>query len=379
MANLFTPIKLRDLEIPNRIWLSPMCMYSAKDGMPNDWHFAHLAQYAMRRVGFLMTEATGISPLGRSTLMDTGIWNQSQVDAWRRIVEFTHSQGSKIGIQLWHAGQKGSTTSPWQGQDYVGIDQGGWLPSAPSAVAFGDLPVPHALTTTEIKEIIEDYRKAAVNSLAAGFDVVEIHGAHGYLVHSFLSPVTNKRSDEYGGSFENRTRFVKEVTAGIREVWPATHPLFLRISADDWMEDGWKVGDSARLAGELIGLGVDLMDCSSGGIKTDVSYPLSPGYQVDFAREIKEVSGMPTAAVGLITSARHANEIIQTGAADAVMLGRELLRNPNWALNAASELESELESELRGDAGIGTGMETAIATQWPNQYKNGRPKIKLDW
>ncbi len=366
MPHLFSPMKIRELTIPNRIWLSPMCMYSAVDGMPNDWHFAHLAQYAIRRVGFLMTEASGISPTGRSTLMDTGIWNSDQAKAWSRIVEFVHSQGSKIEIQLWHAGQKGSTTSPWQGQDYVPPSAGGWQPMAPSEVAFGKLPTPHALELDEIKAIIADYRNAASHALSAGFDVVEIHGAHGYLVHSFLSPITNKRSDQYGGSFENRTRFVKEVAVAIREVWPASHPLFLRLSADDWIEGGWRMGDSAQLAKELLPLGVDLIDASSGGIKTDVTYPIGPGYQVPFAKEIREVSGVPTAAVGLLTDAKIANEIVISGEADAVMLGRELLRNPNWALNAAIELKDVIPAD-----------ELTIA--WPNQYLNGRPKLKPDW
>lgn len=366
MSHLFTPLKIRDLLIPNRIWLSPMCMYSAVDGMPNDWHFAHLSQYAIRRVGFLMTEASGISPEARSTLMDTGIWNSDQAKAWRRIIDFVHSQGSKIGIQLWHAGQKGSTTSPWQGQDYVAPSEGGWIAKAPSEIAFGKLPKPEALQIDEIKKIIADYRNAAALSLEAGFDVVEIHGAHGYLIHSFLSPITNKRSDEYGGTFENRTRFLREVVAAIRSVWPLTHPLFLRLSADDWIEGGWRVGDSARLAKELLPLGVDLIDASSGGIKTEVSYPLAPGYQVPFAKEIREVSGVPTVAVGLLTDAKAANQIIVEGQADAVMLGRELLRNPNWALNAAIELRDEIPAD-------------EISITWPNQYLNGRPKLNLGW
>lgn len=341
-------------------------MYSAVDGVPNDWHFAHLAQYAIRRIGLIMTEASGISPAGRSTLMDTGIWNSEQAKAWSRIVDFAHSQGTKIGIQLWHAGQKGSTTSPWQGQEYVPSSAGGWHPVAPSQVAFGKLPAPHALTLGEIKAIIADYRSAASHALEAGFDVVEIHGAHGYLVHSFLSPITNQRADHYGGTFENRTRFVKEVAHSIREVWPSSHPLFLRLSADDWIEGGWRVGDSAQLATELSPLGVDLIDASSGGIKSDISYPISPGYQVPFAKEIRQSSGVPTAAVGLITDAKTANGIVAHQEADAVMLGRELLRNPNWALNAAMELKDLIPAD-------------EVTITWPNQYLNGRPKLNLDW
>lgn len=368
MSHLFSPLKIRDLEIPNRIWLSPMCMYSAVDGLPNDWHFSHLAQFAIRRVGFLMTEASGISPTGRSTLMDAGIWNEAQANSWRRIVDFAHSQGSKIGIQLWHAGQKGSTTSPWQGQDYVPPESGGWVAKAPSAIAFGKLPAPKQLELGEIRSIIDDYRHAAALALHAGFDVVEIHGAHGYLIHSFLSPLSNQRSDDYGGSFENRTRFVKEVVTAIRSVWPQTHPLFIRLSTDDWKEGGWRVADSARLAGELMKLGVDLIDCSSGGIQTGITYPVGPGYQVPFAKEIKEKSGILTAAVGMITSVAEAEEVISSGSADAVMLGRELLRNPNWALNALSQLQAK-----SGE------VDPEIVTRWPNQYLNGRPQLKLGW
>lgn len=313
-----------------------------------------------------MTEASGISPEARSTLLDTGIWNSDQAKAWRRITDFVHSQGSKIGIQLWHAGQKGSTTAPWQGQQYVAPSEGGWVAKAPSDIAFGKLPKPEALEIDEIKKIIVDYRNAAAHALDAGFDVVEIHGAHGYLIHSFLSPITNQRSDEYGGSFENRTRFLRDVVTSIRSVWPETHPLFLRLSADDWIEGGWRVGDSAQLAKELLPLGVDLIDASSGGIKTEITYPLGPGYQVPFAKEIREVSGVPTVAVGLLTDAKAANQIIVGGEADAVMLGRELLRNPNWALNAAIELRDLIPAE-------------EISIAWPNQYLNGRPKLNLGW
>jgi 2,4-dienoyl-CoA reductase-like NADH-dependent reductase (Old Yellow Enzyme family) len=288
-----------------------------------------------------------------------------QAKAWKRITDFAHSQGSKIGIQLWHAGQKGSTTSPWQGQDYVPPESGGWRAVAPSAIPFGKLPAPKALDLEEIKWIINDYRNSAQMALQAGFDVVEIHGAHGYLIHSFLSPLSNTREDNYGGSYDNRTRFLKDVVVAIREVWPATYPLFIRLSTDDWVGGGWRVADSARLASELIALDVDLMDCSSGGVQTGVTYPIGPGYQVPFAREIRATSRILTAAVGMITQADEANRIIESGDADAVMLGRELLRNPNWALNALSTLHEKFGED--------------VATKWPNQYLNGRPNLNLGW
>ncbi len=354
MSTLFTPLKIRDLEIPNRIWLSPMCQYSARDGVPNAWHFVHLGQFAIGKVGLIMTEASGITPEARSTLMDTGIWNDEQVLAWQKIVAFAHEQGSKIGIQLWHAGQKGSTTAPWQGQDYVSEDQGGWQAVAPSAIAFGKLPTPRKISRQEIKSTIQDYKESAKRALIAGFDVLEIHGAHGYLIHSFLSPITNKRDDEYGGSFENRIRFVSEVVEAIREVWPDSRPLFLRTSAQDWIEGGWTAEENADLAEILFGKGVDLMDCSSGGIAPEIKYPVGPGYQVQFSEIIKRKSKVLTCAVGLITDSHQAEAIVDAGRADAVMLGREFLRDPHWVLRAATELKIDLE--------------------WLNQYKQGKPK-----
>ena len=359
MPSIFDEIQIRDLLIPNRIWLSPMCQYSAVDGMPNNWHLIHLGKYAMGKVGLVMTEASGISAGARSTLRDTGIWNDEQVAAWKPIVDFVHEQGSKIGIQLWHAGQKGSTTAPWQGQDYVSPEQGGWQAVAPSEVAFGKLPTPRAVTTAEIKSIIEDYRNAAVRAVAAGFDVIEIHGAHGYLIHSFLSPISNKRSDEYGGSFENRIRFLLEVVEVIRSVIPAGMPLFLRTSSHDWVDGGWDTSENSELAKILLPLGVDLIDCSSGGIKADITYPVAPGYQVRFSEDIKTSSKMLTCAVGVISDPKFAQDIVESGKADAVMLGREMLRNPNWVLTAATALGFDLE--------------------WLNQYKQGKPKKVLSY
>ncbi len=359
MPGLFDELKIRDLIIPNRIWLSPMCQYSAIDGLPNTWHTVHLGKYAMGKVGLIMTEASGISPSARSTLHDTGIWNDEQVDAWRTIVDFVHLQGVKIGIQLWHAGQKSSTTTPWQGQDYVDANSGGWQAVAPSEIAFGKLPKPRSLTEEEIHSIIDQYRQAATRSLKAGFNVVEIHGAHGYLIHSFLSPITNHRKDQYGGSFENRTRFVTEVVKAIREVWPINRPLFLRTSSHDWIEGGWSTLENSELAKKLLPLGVDLIDCSSGGIKSDISYPVAPGYQVKFSEDIKNSSQMLTCAVGVITDPLFAEEIVRSNKADAVMLGREFLRNPNWVLTTAEVLGVDLE--------------------WLNQYKQGKPRKTLPY
>lgn len=354
MVSMFDEIKIRDLVIPNRIWLSPMCQYSATDGLPNSWHLVHLGKFAMGRVGLIMTEASGISPTARSTLHDTGIWNDDQVRAWRPIVDFVHAQGSKIGIQLWHAGQKGSTTTPWQGQDYVSSHEGGWEASSPSGIAFGKLPQPGTISISEMKETVALYRSAAKRALEANFDVVEIHGAHGYLIHSFLSPITNRRNDEYGGSFENRIRFLLEVVEAIREVWPSSHPLFLRTSSHDWIEGGWSTQENGELAKILLTKGVDLIDCSSGGIKADITYPVGPGYQVRFSEDIKKASEMLTCAVGMISDPEFAEEIVQNNRADAVMLGREFLRDPNWVLHAATRLGYPL--------------------TWLNQYKQAAPK-----
>ena len=359
MPGIFDEIKIRDLVIPNRVWLSPMCQYSAVDGVPNNWHLAHLSKYAMGKVGLIMTEATAISPTSRSTLHDTGIWNDQQMLEWKKIVGFVHELGSKIGIQLWHAGQKGSTSTPWQGQDYVAPSEGGWEAVAPSAIAFGKLPTPKSISKEEIKEVIELYVAAAKRALEANFDVLEIHGAHGYLIHSFLSPITNKRDDEYGGSFENRIRFVVEVVEAIRKVWPEARPLFLRTSSHDWIEGGWNSEENSDLARILLEKGVDLFDCSSGGIKSDISYPVAPGYQVQFSADVKKSTKMLTCAVGVITDPALADEIVRTNKADAVMLGRELLRNPHWVLNAAIELGHELE--------------------WLNQYKQGKPRKVLPY
>jgi 2,4-dienoyl-CoA reductase-like NADH-dependent reductase (Old Yellow Enzyme family) len=333
-----------------------MCQYSATNGVPNDWHLAHLGQFAMGKAGLIMAEATAISADARSTLFDTGIWNNEQVSAWSRIVTFIHQQGSMVGLQLWHAGRKGSATTPWQGHEPVSIEDGGWVAVAPSPIPFGKLPIPKELTKTEILRILDDYRLATENALKAGFDVIEIHGAHGYLIHSFLSPLANKRVDEYGGNFDGRSRFVLEVTDAIRSVWPADKPLFIRMSTIDWIPEGWSIQDTIQLAELLEKHGVDLIDCSSGGIVPDTDYETGPNYQVPFAAKVRADTQVLTAAVGLITDPLKAQEIIETGQADAVMLGREMLRNPHWALHAAFQLGIDIE--------------------WPNQYKQAKPREK---
>ncbi|MBT2407789.1 MULTISPECIES: NADH:flavin oxidoreductase/NADH oxidase [unclassified Streptomyces] len=348
-AALFTPYTLRSVTIPNRVWMAPMCQYSAEAFGPNagvahEWHFAHYAARAVGGTGLIIQEATAVSPEGRISPYDLGIWNDAQVEALRPITAFVKAQGAVPGIQIGHAGRKASTERPWKGGRWVGPEAHGWLPSAPSAVPFheGD-PVPHELTVDEIREITGQFAAAAERALAAGYEVVEIHGAHGYLIGQFLSPDSNKRTDEYGGSFENRTRFPLEVVDAVRAVWPAELPLFFRISATDWLEgEGWTADETVRLAGLLLEHGVDLLDVSTGGLSPHAKVPVGPGYQVPFAARVKGETGLPVAAVGLITDPEQAEKILANGEADAVLLGRELLRDPYWARRAAAELGGEL-------------------------------------
>ncbi|MGA5166754.1 MULTISPECIES: NADH:flavin oxidoreductase/NADH oxidase [Streptomyces] len=346
MSALFEPRTLRSLTVPNRVWMAPMCQYSAEATGPNagvahDWHFAHYAARAAGGTGLILLEATAVAPEGRISPYDLGIWNDTQAEALRRISDFLKSQGTVPGIQIGHAGRKASTDRPWRGGAPVGADEHGWQPVAPSPVPFADgHPVPDELTVEQIREIVGLFAAAARRALAAGFEVVEIHGAHGYLIGQFLSPHSNHRTDAYGGSFDNRTRFALEVVDAVREVWPEELPLFFRISATDWLEDraGWTADDTVRLAALLQEHGVDLLDVSSGGNAPDARIPVGPGYQVPFAARVKEETGLPVAAVGLITEARQAEKIVTNGEADAVLLGRELLRNPSWARHAAREL-----------------------------------------
>ncbi|MFE7127018.1 NADH:flavin oxidoreductase/NADH oxidase [Streptomyces sp. NPDC057617] len=345
MSALFEPYTLRSLTIPNRVWMAPMCQYSADEagpdaGVPNDWHFAHLAARAAGGTGLILTEATAVSPEGRISPADLGIWNDTQVEAFRRITRFLASQGTIAGIQLAHAGRKASTDRPWKGGAPVGAEANGWQPLAPSPVPFADgHPVPAELTVAQIEEIVGQFAAAARRAREAGFQVVEVHGAHGYLIGEFLSPHSNRRTDAYGGSFENRARFALEVVDAVRAEWPDELPVFFRISATDWLDEGgWTADDTVRLADELVAHGVDLLDVSSGGNAAGVRIPLGPGYQVPFAARVRKETRLPVAAVGLITDAEQAEKIVANGEADAVLLGRELLRDPSWARRAAGVL-----------------------------------------
>ncbi|MEU8788162.1 NADH:flavin oxidoreductase/NADH oxidase [Streptomyces sp. NPDC048643] len=349
MSALFEPYVLRDVTVPNRVWMPPMCQYSAAPegpsvGAPHDWHFAHYAARATGGTGLIVVEATAVSPEGRISPYDLGIWNDTQVEAFRRITGFLAAQGTVPAIQLGHGGRKASTDRPWKGGAPVGPDAHGWRALAPSPLPFDDgHPVPDELTVEGIREIVGQFADAARRALAAGFEIVEIHGAHGYLVNEFLSPHSNHRTDAYGGSYENRTRFALEVVDAVREVWPDGKPLFFRISATDWLEDaGWSADDTVRLAGTLHEHGVDLLDVSTGGNAPGVRIPVGPGYQVPFAARVKKETPLAVAAVGLITGVEQAEKIVANGEADAVLLGRELLRNPSFARLAARELGAEV-------------------------------------
>lgn len=336
---LFEPYTQRGQTLRNRIVVSPMCEYSAQDGVPNQWHIVHLGSRAVGGAGAVISEATAVSPEGRISAQDTGIWNDAQVEAWRPIAAFIAEHGAVPGVQLAHAGRKASVWRPWEGGGSLPAEQGAWQTVAPSAIPFDqDWHVPQALDLDGIRKVVADFRAAAVRAKEAGFKLIELHGAHGYLLHQFMSPLSNQRDDEYGGSFENRTRLVGEVIAAVREVWPDNLPLWLRISATDWADHGWTIDESVRLASELAGLGVDLVDVSSGGLVPHVKIPLGPGYQVPFAARIRQEAGIATGAVGLITEPAQADGIIAGGAADLVLIARASLRDPYFPRRAAQEL-----------------------------------------
>ncbi|MEU3790243.1 NADH:flavin oxidoreductase/NADH oxidase [Streptomyces fructofermentans] len=349
MSALFEPYELRDLTVPNRVWMAPMCQYSAAPdgpdaGAPNDWHFAHYAARAAGGTGLIVVEATAVAPEGRISPYDLGIWNDTQTEAFRRITGFLKEQGTVPAIQLAHSGRKGSTDRPWKGGGPVGPEAHGWQPLGPSPLAFDEgHPVPTELTSEDIREVVGRFADAARRALAAGFEIAEVHGAHGYLIGQFLSPHSNRRTDEYGGSYENRVRLALEVVDAVREVWPEDKPLFFRISATDWLEEnGWTADDTVRFAAELSEHGVDLLDVSTGGNAAGVRIPVGPGYQVPFAARVRNETPMAVAAVGLITDAEQAEKILANGEADAVLLGRELLRNPSWARHSARELGGDV-------------------------------------
>jgi 2,4-dienoyl-CoA reductase-like NADH-dependent reductase (Old Yellow Enzyme family) len=340
---LFTPFRVREIELKNRIVVSPMCEYSAKEGHPQPWHMVHLGSRAVGGAGLVMTEASAVEARGRISAADAGIYDDAHIASWRPITEFVKGQGAVVGMQLAHAGRKGSTAVPWTGGKGVSIAEGGWEPVGPSATPFdAGYPLPHALDKDEIRGIVAAFQKAAQRALAAGFQVIEIHGAHGYLIHEFLSPLSNSRNDEYGGPLENRMRFALEVTKAVREVWPANLPLLFRVSATDWVDGGWDLAQTIELSKRLKPLGIDLIDVSSGGMVPYAKIPVGPGYQVAFAEAIRKESGIATGAVGMITDPAQADTILATEQADLVFLAREMLRDPYWPRRAAKALDVKI-------------------------------------
>ena len=342
MSRLFSPLTLRGTTFRNRVWAAPMCQYSSDLGFPDDWHLAHLGGLARGGSGLVMQEATAVTPGGRISPADAGIWNDEQADAWDRIALFVRSQGAVPGIQLAHAGRKASTEPPWVGRGYVSIDQGGWETVGPSPVSFGDWPAPKELSTDEILGLVRAFADAARRAHGAGYAVAEVHGAHGYLLHQFLSPLANHRTDDYGGELEGRSRFLIQVVDAVREVWPEDRPLFVRLSATDWAPGGWDVEETVELSRRLESHGVDLIDVTSGGLVPGARIEVEPGYQVPFARAVREGAGLPVSAVGWIVAPEQADQILVNQAADAVMLARQLLRNPHWPWAAATALGDEV-------------------------------------
>ncbi len=354
MADLFAEFRLRGVTFRNRIIVSPMCQYSSPDGFATDWHFVHLGSRAVGGAALVMTEAAAVTPDGRISPDDLGIWKDEHIPPLRRIIEFLRAQGAAAGVQLAHAGRKASTAAPWLGSEPLDEAHRGWRPVlAPSALPFSpDHPTPKAADQHEIHEVVTSFGKAAERALEAGFDVIEIHAAHGYLLHEFLSPLTNTRTDSYGGRFDHRLQLLCQVCEAVRRGWPDEKPLFVRLSVTDWHDEGWRVEDTVELVRRLRPLGVDLIDCSSGGIVPQVRIPAGPGYQTGFAERVRREAGVPTCAVGMITSPQQADTIIRTGQADMVMLARELLRQPYWPLLAAREL--------------------GRSAPWPKQYERAK-------
>ncbi len=340
MSHLFDPFTLKSVTLRNRLGVSPMCMYSSEDGVANDWHLVHLGARAAGGAGLVIAEATAVSPEGRITPGDAGIWADKHVEPLVRITRFIKSQGAVPGVQIAHAGRKASAAKPWDGGNHLANNAGGWETVAPSAIPFGDglNKTPRELTLAEIARLQSDFAAAAKRALAAGYEWLELHAAHGYLSHEFLSPLSNQRTDRYGGSFENRTRFLLETTRAVRATWPERLPLTVRISCTDWIEGGWTIDESVELAKALKSEGVDLIDCSSGGTSAAAKIPVGAGYQVLFAERVRREAGIATAAVGMITDPMQADQIVRTGQADLVLMARESLRDPNWPLRAAKAL-----------------------------------------
>jgi 2,4-dienoyl-CoA reductase-like NADH-dependent reductase (Old Yellow Enzyme family) len=350
---LFAPLTLRGRTFPHRVWVSPMCQYSSTEGLVNDWHLVHLGSLATGGAALVLSEATAVTPEGRISPEDVGLWSDRHAESWAPVVDFVHRQGTAFGIQLAHAGRKASTYAPWRGHDSVPADDGGWTTVAPSAAAFGRYAVPRAMSADDLTATRDAFAAAARRAAALGVDVVEIHAAHGYLLHQFLSPLSNLRDDGYGGDLQGRMRFPLEVIEAVRAAWPQDRPLLLRISATDWVDGGWDVESTLVLAREAAARGVDLVDVSSGGLDPSQQIALGPGYQVSFAARVRAEAGVPTGAVGLITEAHQAEEIVAEGSADVVFLARALLREPRWPLLAAHELGAEI--------------------TWPDQYLRARP------
>ncbi len=342
MNILFSPLTIRDITFRNRVFVSPMCQYSSVEGMPTDWHLVHLGSRAVGGAGLVMVEATAVVPEGRISRSDSGIWSDAHAEAFKPVAAFLKQHGAVPGIQLAHAGRKASTAAPWLGGGPVGPEAGGWQPLAPSAIPFdAGYQVPREMTEADISACAAAFVAAARRSLSAGFEVVELHFAHGYLAHEFLSPLSNRRTDDYGGALENRMRFPLRVAASVREMWPDKYPLFVRISATDWAEGGWDLPQSIELSRRLKDIGVDLIDCSSGALVPRAKMQVGPGYQVPFAEAIRRDAGIATGAVGMITEARQAEQIIAEGKADVVLLARAMLRDPYWPLHAAQVLGAD--------------------------------------
>ncbi len=344
MNNLFSSLKIRDVLLKNRIAVSPMCQYSGVEGFPGQWHMVHYGSRAVGGAGLIIQEATSVSPEGRISLGDLGIWNDEQVYVYKKMTNFIASQGCIPGIQLAHAGRKASATRGWEEPRSLTAVEGGWKTYAPSAIAFSDnYSIPAEMSEDDIRKVIDDFKRAAQRSVLAGYKVIELHFAHGYLVNEFLSPLTNLREDEYGGSIDNRCRLAFQIVKEVRDVIPEEMPVFVRISCTEWVDGGWDIEDSIRFAKMLKEKGVDLIDCSSGGNISGAKIPAAPGYQVRFASEIKREANILTGAVGLITEVKQAEEVINNEHADIVLLGRDMLRNPYWALHAAKETNADIE------------------------------------
>lgn len=341
---LFSPISLRGMTAPHRLWVAPMCQYSAIDGVVQPWHHVHLGAWAIHKAGLIITEATSVSPEGRISIDDAGLWNDAQAEAWAPIVSFSHDHGVPMVVQLAHAGRKASTRAPFKpGGQALAKEEGGWQTLAPSSIAYGELPAPHEMSTGEIGALVDDFEASAKRAVEVGFAGIELHAAHGYLLHEFFSPLANQRTDAYGGDFSGRTKVARDIVSRVRSVIPDSMPLLVRISATDWLEGGWDLEQSIQLSKDLEALGVDFIDVSSGGLRLDQKIELGPGYQMPFAKAIKESVGISVGTVGLITTALQAEQALRDGVADVVLMGRQFLREPSFATRAARELGVDLE------------------------------------